>query len=99
MAAKRSTGTYHTVDSMLSKAIVNQTPETPNVLNIFLLSKVVEDMNKIGAKGLREATERKAKLIYDYLATSTNFDIFVQNEAERSKTTIVASSLLHLTWQ
>ncbi|MDF2454555.1 MAG: serC [Cytophagaceae bacterium] len=94
VATKRSTGTYHTIDSMLSKALVNQTPETPNVLNIFLLSKVVEDMNKIGAKALRESTERKAKLIYDYLASSSNFEIFVQNEAQRSKTTIVANTKL-----
>ena len=92
VATKRSTGTYHTVGSMLSKALVNQTPETPNVLNIFLLSKVVEDMNKFGAGALRESTERKAKLIYDYLAASSNFEIFVKNETQRSKTTIVANT-------
>ncbi|MDB5272769.1 MAG: serC [Chitinophagaceae bacterium] len=92
VSALRSTGTYHTVDSMLSKALVNQTPETPNVLNIFLLSKVVEDMNKIGAAELRASTERKAKMIYDYLASSKNFEIFVSNEAYRSQTTIVANT-------
>lgn len=94
VATKRSTGTYHTIDSMLSKAIVNQTPETPNVLNIFLLGKVIEDMNKIGVGEMRKVTERKAKLVYDYLASSSNFDVFVQNEAQRSQTTIVANTKL-----
>ncbi|HSZ71260.1 MAG TPA: aminotransferase class V-fold PLP-dependent enzyme [Cytophagaceae bacterium] len=94
VAVLRSTGTYHTVDSMLSKALANQTPETPNVLNIFLLSKVVEDLNKIGAAALRQSTERKAKMIYDYLADSKNFEIFVKNEAQRSQTTLVADTKL-----
>ena len=94
IASKRSTGTYHTVESLLSKAIVNQTPETPNVLNIFLLGKVIEDMNKIGTQELRKSTERKAKMVYDYLATSSNFDIFVQKEEQRSMTTIVANTKL-----
>ena len=51
-------------------------------------------MNKIGAKVFRESTERKAKMIYDYLATSNNFEIFVKDEAQRSKTTIVANTKL-----
>ncbi len=92
VASKRSTGTYHTVESMLSKAIVNQTPETPNVLNIFLLGKVIEDMNKTGAAEIRKSTERKAKQVYDYLANSKNFEVFVKNEAQRSQTTIVANT-------
>lgn len=94
VASKRSTGTYHTVESMLSKAVVNQTPETPNVLNIFLLGKVIEDMNKIGAAEIRKSTERKAKLVYDYLFNSTNFEVFVKDETQRSQTTIVANTKL-----
>ena len=48
----------------MSKGKDNQTPETPNVWNIYLLSKVVEDFNKKGVDTIRKETE----LIY-----SSNF--------------------------
>jgi phosphoserine aminotransferase len=94
VAKEKSTGTYHTVESLLSKAVVNQTPETPNVLNIFLLGKVIEDMNAIGAQNLRTSTQKKAKQVYDYLAKSKNFEIFVQDASQQSQTTIVANTKL-----
>ena len=43
-------GTYHTVDSLESQAKNNQTPETPNVWNIYLLGKIIEDMNRKNIK-------------------------------------------------
>lgn len=85
-----SIGTYHTLPSLLSKAQVNQTPETPNVFSIYLLGKVAEDMNKKGIDVIRKETETKAKLIYDYLETSSTFSIAVKEKEHRSQTTIVA---------
>lgn len=87
-----SIGTYHTIPSLLSKAVANQTPETPNVLNIYLLGKVVEDMNKIGVEQIRKETEKKAAMLYDYLKSSSNFSVFVEEEKHRSVTTIVADT-------
>ncbi|MHC2991610.1 phosphoserine aminotransferase [Pontibacter sp. HJ8] len=93
-AAGVTIGSYHTIPAMLSKAKANQTQETPNVLNLYLLGKVVEDMNKRGIDTIREETEAKARLIYDYLERSENFEIAVQEPAHRSPTTIVANTKL-----
>jgi phosphoserine aminotransferase len=87
-----STGTYHTLPSLLSKGKVNQTPETPNVVSIFVLGKVLEDMMKKGVKTIRKETQEKAGLIYDYLQTSSVFSVFVKEKEHRSMTTIVADS-------
>jgi len=89
-----SIGTYHTIPSMLSKAVVNQTPETPNVINIFLLGKVIEDMLKISAAGIRKETELKAGIIYDYINSSNVFSFGVEEPKHRSMTTIVANTTM-----
>ncbi len=86
------TGTYHTVGSMLEKALVNQTPETPNVMNIFLLGKIVEDMLSKGIGTIREETARKAEMVYEYLTTSSVFSPAVEEPGQRSFTTIVANT-------
>lgn len=85
-------GSYHSLPSLLSKARAYQNPETPNVLAIYLLGKVVEEMNHHGADTIRQETDAKAQLIYDYLASSQNFSIAVQEPAHRSPTTIIANT-------
>ncbi|QMU27588.1 aminotransferase class V-fold PLP-dependent enzyme [Adhaeribacter radiodurans] len=87
-----SIGSFHSIPSLLSKARTYQNPETPNVLAIYLLGKVLEEMNHHGAATIRQETETKAKLIYDYLATSQNFDIAVAEPTHRSQTTIIANT-------
>ncbi|MCU0429979.1 MAG: aminotransferase class V-fold PLP-dependent enzyme [Cytophagaceae bacterium] len=86
------TGTYHTIPSLLSKAKDFQTPETPNVWNIFLLGKVVEDFNKKGIEVIRKETDTKAKMLYDFLGKSSVFTYGVTDAALRSDTTIVANT-------
>ncbi len=88
----KSIGTYHTLPSLLSKGKDNQTPETPNVWNIYLLSKVVEDFNKKGVDTIRKETELKAKMLYDYIESSQNFSFAVEDVRLRSFTTIVANT-------
>ncbi|MBX9853636.1 MAG: aminotransferase class V-fold PLP-dependent enzyme [Cytophagaceae bacterium] len=85
-----SIGTYHTLPSLLSKAKVNQTPETPNVFSIYLLGKIAEEMNKKGVNNIRKETEQKAEAIYSYLEKSSTFSVFVKEKEHRSKTTIIA---------
>lgn len=87
-----SIGTYHTLPSLVSKEKVNQTPETPNAFSIYLLGKVLEDMNRKGVDVIRKETETKAKMIYDYLETSSAFSIFVKEKSHRSQTTIIADT-------
>ena len=85
-----SIGTYHSLPSLFKNFRNYETPETPNVLNIYLLGKVVEEMNQWGIATLRRETEAKAQRIYDFLDRSPTFDIFVRNPAHRSQTVIVA---------
>jgi phosphoserine aminotransferase len=87
-----SIGSYHSLPSLLSKAQGYQNPETPNVLNIYLLGQVVAEMNKKGIDIIRQETETKARLIYDYIATSQNFSVAVAESAHQSATTIVANT-------
>jgi phosphoserine aminotransferase len=88
----KSIGTYHSIPSMLSKARINQTPETPNVFYLYLLGKVIEDMNLKGIAAIRKETEEKAGLLYEYIETSSNFSFAVEDIAHRSQTTVVANT-------
>ena len=87
-----SIGSYHSIPALLSKARAYQNPETPNVLAIYLLGKVVEEMNHAGIATIRQETETKAKIIYDYLATSQNFNAAVTESKNQSQTTIIANT-------
>jgi phosphoserine aminotransferase len=90
LAKGLSIGSYHTLPSLVSMAKKNQTPETPNVLGIYLLGKVVEDMNRRGIQTIRRETEYKAAILYQALDAHPAIKPFVKNPIERSKTVIVA---------
>jgi phosphoserine aminotransferase len=85
-----SIGSYHTLPSLIANAKKNQTPETPNVLSIYLLAKVVEDMNRRGIQTIRRETEYKAAILYQTLDSHPIIKAFVKESAIRSKTVIVA---------
>jgi len=87
-----SLGSYHSLPAMLAKATVNQTVETPNVLGIYLLGKVAEDMNQKGIDLIRQETEEKARLMYAFLDKSRIFSPAVTDAAYQSITTIVADT-------
>lgn len=83
-------GTYHSFPILKKSADKNQTPETPSVLHIYLLSQVLTDMLKIGIKTIRKQTDQKAKLLYSFLDNHPRWRAFVKDKKFRSKTTIVA---------
>lgn len=85
-----SIGSYHSLPNLMANAKKNQTPETPNVLGIYLLSKVVEDMNRRGIQLIRRETEYKAAILYQMLDQHPLIKPFVKEAAIRSKTVIVA---------
>lgn len=85
-----SIGSYHSLPTQHSHALKNQNPETPNVLGIYLLGKVVEDMNRRGIDNIRKETDYKAALFYQTLAQSSFAKPFVQEQQYQSKTVIVA---------
>lgn len=84
-----SIGSYHSFPSLLKESRQNQTPETPNVLGVYLLGKVCTDMATYGIDRVRQETEAKAELLYKYLDEHTAMGAFVKDTQFRSKTVIV----------
>lgn len=83
-------GSYHSIPTLKAHALKNQTPETPNVLGIFLLNKVVQDFLRRGIETIRRETEYKAAILYHSLEQHPRISPFVREENFRSKTVIVA---------
>jgi phosphoserine aminotransferase len=92
-----SIGSYHNIPSLHSHALKNQTPETPNVLGIYLLGKVVEDMNRRGIDTIRKETEYKSTLLYQALQKHSKLNAFVKDSQHQSKTVVVADCGEHAT--
>lgn len=92
---KGSIGSYHTIPTLVSNAKKNQTPETPNVLGIYLLNKVVEDFNRRGIQTIRKETEYKAAILYQLLSKHALLSPFVIDRSIQSQTVIVANSGEH----
>lgn len=87
-----NTGTYHNLPTLITNAKKNQTPETPNVLGIYLLSQVVADFLKRGVHTIRKETEYKAAILYQALEQHTLAKPFVQDVKSRSQTVLVAQT-------
>lgn len=85
-----SIGSYHNLPSLHSHALKNQTPETPNVLYIYLLAKVIQDMLRRGIDVIRRETDYKATLLYQTLESHPLLRPFVKEKSWQSKTVIVA---------
>jgi phosphoserine aminotransferase len=83
---------HNNISSLLKMAEKNQTPSTPNTLEIALLGKVCKAMNEKGIEVIRKETDEKAQLLSEFIASSSNFDFAVKNNSHRSKTVIVAES-------
>jgi phosphoserine aminotransferase len=83
-------GSYHSIPSLHSHAVKFQNPETPNVLGIYLLAKVVQDFNRRGIKQIRQETSYKAEVLYQALDQHPSIKAFVEEKQFRSQTVIVA---------
>jgi phosphoserine aminotransferase len=93
-------GSYHTFPTLIKHAQIGQTPETPNVLGIYLFEKVLRDIHKIGLSEIRAKTEQKAQQLYTYLNASDCYIPLITPVEHRSKTVIVVKgkeklSVLH----
>lgn len=91
-AAGKSTGTYHSFQAQLEKARKHQTVETPNMLNIYLLGKVCEDMLRYGIARIRQETDAKAQRLYAYFDQHPDYSPFVKQQAWRSSTVVVVDT-------
>ncbi len=86
------TGAYNTLTSLWKSFEKFENPATPNVLGIYLLSKVTEDFLNRGIDTLREETNQKAAILYSAIEKSPVLDVFVKKTAWQSKSVIVADT-------
>ncbi|OIN59020.1 aminotransferase class V-fold PLP-dependent enzyme [Arsenicibacter rosenii] len=85
-------GAHHNLPTLWKLYKTFETPATPNVLFIYVLGKVAEDLNKIGIETIRKQTEEKAKALYRFLELSDGYQPFVEEERHRSQTVVVANT-------
>lgn len=83
-----SIGSYHSFPSLISFVKKNQTPETPNVLGIFLLGGVVDNFNREGIEKVRSDIRSRSEQIYSTFTDREGFKIFVQDPRYRSATVL-----------
>ncbi len=81
-------GSYHNFIKLAENEKNFQTRETPNVGNIYLLSQVTKDMLDFGIEKIRNQTEEKAQLIYNFFDKHPVYKPSVK-DSFRSQTTIV----------
>jgi len=86
---KISIGSYHSFPNLLHYAQKQQTHETPPLLAMYLLERVIKDMQKRGIDKIRSETDQKAKLLYDFLDKQDTVAAFVKERRVRSQTVIV----------
>lgn len=83
-------GTFHALPELAKRAKDHQTPETPNVLAVYLLAKVAGDMLRYGKERMMREQTYKANLLYHTLEKSSFLTPLVKNEKFRSPTVVVA---------
>ncbi|MFY0626658.1 MAG: aminotransferase class V-fold PLP-dependent enzyme [Reichenbachiella sp.] len=93
----KSQGKYHdTYNGLLNIdkfAQKSQTSCTPNVMNIYLLGKVIEDMLAKGVDQMRKEALYKSALIYNLYDTHDGLNSFVNEKKYRSITVGVGEVL------
>lgn len=92
LEAKGAKGTYRKLSALIKSAEKKQTPETPNVVAIYILGKIAEDMIARGIKMIRNETIYKSTILYQTLETSNQFTPFVADKVNRSKTVVVTET-------
>ena len=89
-AAGGQIGSYHSLPQLVSAAQKLQTPTTPNVMGIYLLGSVAEDMLNRGVGDLRAENAKRAAQLYEIVSGHKHMQPFVTEDSWRSPTVIVA---------
>lgn len=77
---------YNSLVPMYEKMLNYQTTHTPNVLNIYLLKRVLEDRPFI--KGIEQDLTDRAQELYAFFEQFSDFQMLVENDEVRSKTVL-----------
>ena len=83
-------GSYHSLAALKKNGDKNQTPETPNVLNLYLLKNVLKDMQLKGISSIQNETKYKAALLYQTFDQITELKTVIPYPLNRSKTVCVS---------
>ncbi|MGB3468719.1 MAG: aminotransferase class V-fold PLP-dependent enzyme [Cyclobacteriaceae bacterium] len=83
------TGFHHSIAQLKKYADKFQTPETPNVLGIYLLNKVVQDLLYRGARQIQNDCTYKSAIIYQAMTKLDWVAPFISENKYRSKTVCV----------
>ena len=83
------TGSYHRLGELSRMARKCQTPETPNVLGIWMLDAVVTDMLGVGLEDLHARMGDRAERTYRVASTSRRLRPFIDVAQNRSETVVV----------
>lgn len=84
-----SIGTFHNFPTLKASADKSETPETPNVLDLYLFDKVLGLLLERGMESIRKITQQRAALLYELFDQSDLFEPIVTDPAVRSVTTLV----------
>ena len=87
-----SRNSSHSIISLIEQSRNYQTPSTPNILGIYLFSKVVEDMINRGIQQIRNDIVYKSAIMYNMLDQHEVLKPFVEEKILRSDTIIVVDS-------
>jgi len=85
-------GTYRALPTMVKRVKAYQTIETPNILGIYLLGKVAEDMLIKGIDQIRRESKYKAAVLYQTILDHPDLEAFVNTPKYRSETVVVAKT-------
>jgi len=81
-------GGWNNLPALAKKAASFETPATPNVLNIYLLGKICEDLKKIGVQMIRKEIDTKARMVYNAFDRHPTFNPAIKDGRVRSQTVI-----------
>lgn len=87
-----STGSYRTLTNLKKFAEKDQTPETPNMLFIYILGKIAQDLISYGVKRMQNDIVYKSVLLNQTIESHPSLEHFVSSVPHRSKSTIVAKA-------
>ena len=88
---KQSIGTYHSFLNLADHATKNQTPETPNVLGIWLLNKTLDTYLAEGIQNLRSRVYKQHHHLVTELS-KIGFNSLVSSDKFQSRTVVAATT-------
>ncbi len=90
LAKTQYTGAFHSFEKFAQNAARNNTPETPNVLGIYLLNRACEDFLARGIDTLAKEMHEKADMLYEALKKTPNVELPALADRCRSPLVLVA---------